>query len=67
MHMNGVGGIPMTEIQACIALNNIIDGKDFTYMIYVLDREFLRLMSDKRKDQEDSEDKKGGSGGRRKH
>jgi len=53
--MSGVGGIPMTEIQACIALNRILDGKSFSYMIYVLDREYLRLISEKRKEQEQRE------------
>lgn len=64
--MSGVGGIPMTEIQACIALNRIIDGKSFSYMIYVLDREYLRLIAEKRKEQE-QRDKDKETRGKRNH
>lgn len=58
-HFGGIGGLRLTEILAAADLFDVQDRKEFSHLVYILDREFLRLMAERTKKQQEAESKKG--------
>jgi hypothetical protein len=56
--LGGASGIRISDIKAWLEIYEIADSKEFVHLIYLMDREYLRLQSERQERAEKHQQKK---------